>query len=162
MILNIDANGINQVDGDKNAQKEYAEFKETGQIPNRSLLQARLLFDGGYYKEAKNSLLKNKQELSKSPPLELEYYYRLGRINHRLDNFALALFNYQTTVAKGLNSKEYYGCNSALQMGLIYEELQDFPKARKYFNKCLTIKPTNYQTSIHLKAEAGLNRIGND
>jgi hypothetical protein len=50
---------------------------------------------------------------------------------------------------------------SALQIALIYEDQNNFSKARYYFNSCISMSGFDYQRGIHQKAKAGLNRISN-
>ncbi len=150
--------GSTQIDGDKNAFLESREAK-LGIIPNRLLLESRLLFDGGYYKRASQLLLDSQQLFETNAALKLEYNYRLGRIFHQLNDFSKALFHYQQTILEGMDLPEYFACNAALQMGIIYESLADQRKAVKYYNLCLEIHPDDYRSSLHMKAEAGLNRV---
>ena len=50
-------------------------------------------------------------------------------------------------------------CNAALQIALIFEEQQKLKQAKKYFDLCLDISPKRYKTSLHQKANSGLDRI---
>lgn len=141
---------------DEHAQAEA----ETGQMPNTTLLKARLLFDGGYYQKA-HDLLKEKDEKDFSPErLRLEYNYRLGRILHGLKRYPEALQQYQKTIQQGAQSSEYYACNAALQAGLLCEKRKQYDSARHYFKRCLQLQPREYKNSLHQAAKAGLNRIG--
>jgi predicted negative regulator of RcsB-dependent stress response len=65
------------------------------------------------------------------------------------------------SLEKGVNSKKYYAPMSALQIALIYEDQNNFSKARYYFNSCISMSGFDYQRGIHQKAKAGLNRISN-
>jgi tetratricopeptide (TPR) repeat protein len=150
--------GSTQIDGDKNAFLESKEASR-GAMPNRLLLQSRLLFDGGYYKRASKLLIENVNFIQSDHTLKLEYNYRLGRIYHQLKDISKALFHYQQTILQGRDLPEYFACNAALQMGIIYENLNDLKKAAKYYNLCLAIHPDDYRRSLHMKAEAGLNRM---
>jgi Tetratricopeptide repeat len=141
---------------DEHAQAEA----ETGQVPNTTLLKARLLFDGGYYQKA-HDLLREKDEKDFSPErLRLEYNYRLGRILHGLKRYPEALQQYQKTIQQGAQSSEYYACNAALQAGLLCEKRKQYDSARHYFKRCLQLQPREYKNSLHQAAKAGLNRIG--
>ncbi|HPK05374.1 MAG TPA: hypothetical protein PK908_05710, partial [Bacteroidales bacterium] len=53
----------------------------------------------------------------------------------------------------------FYAGNSALQLGLLYEAMKQPEKALHYYNVCLKLRFNEYQTSIHQKAKAGINRI---
>jgi hypothetical protein len=147
--------GEKSIEADKNAFKEA----KLGELPDKTLLQARLLFDGGYYKRA-YTLLKSRTENSfQKKHLQLEYNYRLGRITHKLPKLDEALFYYQKTIDDGREESYFFACNAALQIGHIYEEQNQFEKAKEYFYLCLSLKPDEYRNGLHQKAKAGLNRL---
>lgn len=149
-------NGASVVDEDKQAGYEASK----GVVPNIVLLRARLLFDGGYYDLAITEMLNNSvKTVVKSKRDLVEYTYRLGRIYHETGNFAKAIDNYQQTVLRGKNEPYYFAASAAYQMGLIYEFKGTYDKADSAYHLCLSIKTEEYQTSLHQKAKAGLNRI---
>lgn len=143
------------VDADKQAVKEYKQ----NTIPEVNLLKSRLLFDGGYYREALK-ILQQKQLAEKFSPKELlELFYRQGRIYHETIQFDNALLYYKKTIDKGRNQKFYFAANAALQSAFIYEELKNSIKAREMYELCLSLDYDEYQNSISQKAKAGLNRL---
>ena len=148
--------GNDVMDEDKQAQKEA----ENNEIPNLKLLKARLLFDGGYYLQALTVLVKegNAKDFT-SEKDQLEFTYRLGRIYHSWEKLAEAIPYYEMTIKNGAKSTYYFAANSALNLGLIYEEKKDYKQARKYFEMCPGFKNKEYRNSIAQKAKAGLNRI---
>jgi Tetratricopeptide repeat len=145
------------VESDKNALKEAKEKT----LPNAALIKARLLFDGGYHQRAYD-LLKSKS-VTDFPDLksQLEFHYRLGRISHQLHKNGEAIPYYLTTIEKGKDQTYYFACNAALQLAKLYESQQDIDMAKKYFQRCLTIYPDEYQSGLHQQAKAGLNRLKN-
>jgi len=147
--------GNTLVDSDKSAMKEA--LKED--IPNTTLLSARLLFDGGYYQEAKEMLMATPVDTYEQTRDRLEYAYRLGRINHALLDIPEAIHHYNYSIAFGINAPYFYACNAALQCGTIYESLHELKEAKRYFDLCLSMNPEDYKTSLHQKAKAGLNRL---
>ncbi len=149
--------GDDVLDSDKTAEAEA----KSGEMPNPTLLKARLLFDGGYYERAYDCLDNNPLPENASFKFKLEYTYRLGRILHRMDHFDDALENYKLTISEGKTSSYFYACNAALQCGLIYEKEKEYDLSKKYFLLCLSMKPSNYKTSLHQKAETGLQRLDN-
>ena len=66
-------NGTTATDEDKTAQREA----RNGLAPNKHLLKARILFDGGYYQRAYNYLTTEAPNRYDAPMLQIEYYYRL-------------------------------------------------------------------------------------
>lgn len=147
--------GVAIIDGDKMALKEAK--KNT--LPNKILLKARLLFDGGYYKKAYELLAQYEVDQFATKGFQLEYTYRLGRITHKMNRYGKALTYYRATIDNGQKASYFYACNAALQMGLIYEKLEQYHSAEAYYNQCLSLKPNEYRTSLHQKAKAGKNRL---
>ena len=154
-IDNCKTVGRADIGNDKNALKEA----KTGNTPEPNLLRGRLFFDGGYYQKAYDYLKDKKITDFKNQAHQLEYSYRMGRILQMLKKSNDAIKYYDQTIQAGKQTKFYFACNSALQMGLIYEEYKQFEKARQYFNYCLALNPDDYSDSLHASAKAGLNRI---
>lgn len=146
--------GVTLLDEDKNAQKEA----ENGEVPNPDILKGRLLFDGGYFSKASkqfNSI--NANTLTNDQRLELKY--RIARVFDELGKSSEAIRKYDETIKEGKSSKAYYACSAALYQGQLYEKLGDYSKAKAYFNYCLQLSPSDYKTSLHQKAQAGLIRL---
>ncbi len=143
------------VEEDKTALYEA----RSGRMPDQALLKARVLFDGGYYAEARH-VLEERRTASLSEKIhQLEYTYRMARIYHAQGDYTAALRYYHQTIEHGRFEGVYFACNAALHSGLIFELLGQPQKARNYFDMTLTIKPDQYQSSLHQKAKAGLLRI---
>jgi tetratricopeptide (TPR) repeat protein len=75
-------------------QKAYQESTSC-QIPNKFLLMSRMLFDVGNINQALLLLHKKKNDILKNKQFKSEYYYRLARCYHHLNNVELAI-NYYT------------------------------------------------------------------
>lgn len=146
--------GFKFVDEDKQALKE----SESREIPNITLLKARLLFDGGYYSKAYGLLL-NKSNMFTGPEDQLEFNYRMGRISHELQNYPEAVEFYSMTINTGRKSNSFMACNSALQIGFILEEKKKYKQALLFYNQCLGISPDEYERSLHQKAKSGIERV---
>jgi len=148
--------GQTQIDEDKAAMREAK--RQTP--PHLDLLKARLLFDGGYLERALQVL-----EKVRTPDLDqeeqIEFSYRKARIFHSLVKTEQAIISYSTCMNSDSNSRLYFACNSALQLGIIYEGKGDALLAEKYFEKCLSMNPSEYKNSLHQKAKSGLNRLKN-
>ena len=147
--------GAAVVEEDKTAQYE-ARIRH---VPEPNLLTARVLFDGGYYLRAIRYLEKMDQRLLSETKWQLEYHYRLGRLKHANKDLSEALIYYQKTVDLGEFEGFYFACNAALMMGRIYEKQGNVEKAKEAYQRTLSIKPDQYQSSLHQKAKAGLNRL---
>ncbi|MBI9033550.1 MAG: tetratricopeptide repeat protein [Bacteroidales bacterium] len=142
------------IDQDKAALRE-AESKK---IPNVPLLKARLLFDGGYYKQAK-TLLNNTPLEAFTPDELLDYTYRLGRIYHQMGQIDKAIENYKLTIKNGSLSETYYAANSALKLGAIYEKMGQYDQAVEYYELARNMNNIEYKSSINHKAKVGIKRI---
>ena len=146
--------GTAESDADRQALKEA----RSGVWPDKTLLKARLLTDGGYFKEALESL----QEVSTSsfsrPEERCELAYRLGRIYDGLGRKDEAIAAYLTTIKTGEGLREYYAARAALQAGYIYEARGDCERAEGFFQKCLSLKDHDYKNSLDQRAKAGIAR----
>lgn len=138
-------------------QQAYMDAK-SGTIPDTILLKARLLCDGGYTERAR-TLLENQEIAYRTPSnYQLEYNYRMARINHLELKHHQALEFYQKVITANIPDS-YLVCNAHLQSGLILENQNHKPEAERYFETVLKLKPDRYQKSLHQKAKAGLTRL---
>lgn len=150
--------GSNLIDSDKQA---YGHAKNHI-VPERRLLCARLLFDGGYYDKALEVLQDWKaNNHAASKDFQLEYIYRTARVYDCSGRVNEAISWYRETIISGNGSGSYLPANAALQLGLLYERTGDKNQARTYFQKVLSMDFDEYRFSIRQKAKAGMNRIEN-
>ncbi len=147
--------GLAATDEDKTAQREA----RNRQIPNEKLLQARLLFDGGYHERAYEQLTSDTLATFTDPQHQIEYYYRLARICDGLRKEVEAIHYYNMTIREGQFESSYFAANSALQLGKIFENQGQHQLAVQYYSNCLQMEPDEYRNSLHQKAKAGINRI---
>lgn len=147
--------GIANAGEDKNALLEA----QSGKVPLPTLIKARLLFDGGYFQRAHESLKGISPVGLSQHPNRLEYVYRMGRILHGLSRYDEAITYYKEAIRQGEDEPFFYACNAALQIALIYERQKNISLAKTYFEKCLDIYPDEYRTGLHQKAKSGLERI---
>lgn len=157
IISSVDGIGNTMLDEDKSAQKEF----ESAVVPNRTLLKARLQFDGGYFKEALSTLVNSPKGSMRNSDENLEFTYRLGRIHHELGNKKEAVNYYKLTMESGADSKRYFAANSSLMLGYIYEEQGKRELALKAFEACSEFDNSEYKNSINQKAKAGILRLQN-
>ena len=141
-------------DADRQALKEA----RSGKWPNRRLLQARLLDDGGYFSEALQVLEGMGSQELRDAGERCEYTYRLGRIYDGLGRFGEALEAYRGTIRLGEHLREYYAARAALQAGYIYEQRGDKVKAVELYEKCLSMPDHDYKNSLDQRAKAGMAR----
>ncbi|MCY1527009.1 hypothetical protein D9M68_620600 [compost metagenome] len=127
--------------------------------PDRTLLSARLLNDGGYLNAALHELNEVSPERFSSTKDKTEYYYRLGRIYHGLNKEDLALKFYQLAIQQGKNLTSYYAAKAGVFMGMIYEERKDYVRAKNSYTQVIGLKNHEYKSGIENEARQGLKRI---
>lgn len=128
-------------------------------LPDPVLLQVRLLFDGGYLARADELLQLHYSRLMSVENLKLETAYRAARIAHGMKKYAPAIHQYLQVLENGKSNTDYFVCASALYIGLIYETLHHVSLANLYYEKCLSLSSSTYQSGLHQKAKAGINRL---
>ncbi len=128
---------------------------------SKELIEARLLFDGHYYKAALNKLDQIKVDQISQTKFLLELNYRKARVYQELNDYANSLVLFEKVISLGRQEKYYYAAYSALQMGAIYETLKNNVSAKLYYNKAIHDFPKNeeYANSIEQKAKSGLKRV---
>ncbi|RZM24654.1 MAG: tetratricopeptide repeat protein [Pedobacter sp.] len=154
LITKVKSQGYVYQEKDKQAQNEAA-----APAPDKRLLKARLLYDGGYYQKALGVLADQKGGDFDAGRDKTEYYYRLGRINAELGREDDALSAYQDAISLGKNLRYYYAANSALQIGKIFEARKNPVKATAFFNIAVQMKNHDYEGSIETQAKAGIRRV---
>jgi len=152
----VRVSGKTLLDSDKQAYNEVTKYPE----PDRLLLTARLLFDGGYYQEAEAILVQNHgREKLNTLPGKLEYAYRLARIYHKLGEIEKAEQYYRVVIGNGAEFPFYYASYSALQMGKILETRGEYERAESYYRVALKLSKGPYENSIGFKARAALQNL---
>ncbi|QQS28197.1 MAG: tetratricopeptide repeat protein [Sphingobacteriales bacterium] len=143
------------IDLDKQALKSA----ESNEVPDINLLKARLLFDGGYYQKALQTLQNFLLQSYSALPLQLEYTYRKARIFDGLKQYDNAIAFYSQTILLSKDSPYYFAPKSCLELGKLYEQSGNKQNAALYYRKAMEYKNHEYQNSIEQQAKAGLNRL---
>ncbi len=146
--------GKTDAEADKQAQREA----ETSLWPDKTLLQARLYCDGGYYREALRILYGRKATDFAAAKDQLEFNYRVGRVYDAVNRKDDALYFYREAVRIGQNRKEYFAARAALHIGNIYEERNDKPNALVWYNRVIGMKDHEFKNSLDQRAKAGIAR----
>ena len=141
-------------DGDKQAQKVLV----SGTIPDKRLLKADLLHSGGYYTKSLE-VLNSITNSSFSGQDKVQHFYLKARNYQDKKSYTDAIKLFKKIIDMPESSGLYYACNSALQIGLIYEKKKLKMTAKQYFQKCLDMSSDKYESSIHSRAQAGLSRV---
>ena len=139
--------------------KYAAAMLEEGAFPNPKILKVRFYTDGGYYKEAKETLRSiNTNDLS-NPKDATEFCYRKGRLAHKTQDLNSAKLFYQQTIDMTGNEPWYFAPNAALQLGYICQSQGDLISAKKYYEKALSYKRYEYKNGIDTKAKSALDQL---
>lgn len=145
--------GNEEADEDKQALKESLL-----PAPQINLLKARLLFDGGYYKQSRSELLAIKEISGLNFRERVEYLYRLARVCHQLKELDQARKYYLETIALSKDYPFYFAANSYLQLGWIEEEEKNYKQAAFFYRQAVLLENHEYENSIEQKAKAGIRR----
>ncbi|MBC7850428.1 MAG: tetratricopeptide repeat protein [Chitinophagaceae bacterium] len=146
--------GSTDMEADKQAQKEA----KTNSWPNKELLSARLLNDGGYYQEALRVLYGKKHSDFTLPEEQTEFSYRGGRLYEDIGRIDEAIIFYKNTILLGEKRKEYFAARAALHLGNIFEKRKDLATAISWFERCLKMKDHDFKNSLDQRAKAGIAR----
>ncbi len=139
-------------------------FAELNKRPNKYLLQARLQFDGGYFKKSLNTLnlIPTKSSANK-PALIAQITYRKARNHHELGNLDQAIDFYLKTIQTQnlIADKEsvFLLAKSSLELGEIYFKQQKQVLAKKYLEKAIAYKKHYYEEEIEQESISLLKKI---
>ena len=160
-IKKIADNGSEIIEGDKLAQRlseEYSQGKITQQ--RKILYKSRYATDGGYLDQALE-LLEPYSEKSFSTTIDkAEFNYRKGRILQKSGNIDASLPYFDRAISITKNQSIGFGASAALQLGYIWKDKKQDPKAINYFKIAMTYKKYEYKNSIDNKARAALSELG--
>ena len=151
---NILKKGATDADADKQALKDA----KSGKWPNKLLLKARLLSDGGYAIDAATLLQGKTEDDFAAEEEKLEFAYRVARIYDDLNREEDAIRNYLIAIRLGEHRPEYYAARAALQIGQIYEKRGQKALAISYYQKCLDMDDHEYKDSLDQRAKSGIAR----
>jgi hypothetical protein len=144
---------------ESDADKQASHFAKHEKFPQKDLLKARLLNDGGYQEDALKILVKINPTSLQTEAEQLECIYRFARVYDDLDQQDLALEYYKKTIEKGIHATEYFAARAALQSAYIYEKRGNKKEAERLFTLLLNMGEHEYKNSLDQRAKAGLNRL---
>ena len=147
--------GKEATEPDKYAARNLSESK----LPNISLAKARYYTDGGYYKEASQTLDKLNFSTLEKKSDQVEYHYRHARLAHRMNDLEKAKASYHKTIEITLEEDSYFAPNAYLQLGYIALADRDTTTAKTCFTRALSFKKHEYKNSIDSKARSALAQL---
>jgi hypothetical protein len=129
-------------------------------LPNRELLKARYLVQGGYYSEADSILGKISLEGFTVKGYQNEYYLLKAKVGYGNNQMTEALLNCDKAIAGGKECKEHYAAEAALLAGDILFKKGERDKAADYYRLALDIKGQN-DVYIEIIEKMAKNRLNN-
>ena len=88
-----------------------------------------------------------------------EFNYRSARVFQKLNQNALAIEFYSRAITLSKENDFYFGAVSYLQLGYIYQVLNNRALAIANFRNALNYPTHEYKNSIDNKAKAALNEL---
>jgi len=160
LIARVPNVGETITESDGYAEK-LAESYRDGQVKDEQkvLFKARYASDGGYLREALGQLDGYTEGSFSEAANKAEFNYRRGRILQKMGKSSEAIAYFDRAIKLTQSSGLYFGPSSALQMGYIYKDLQNKPRAIVYFKKAMSYKKHEYKNSIDNKARAALSSM---
>ncbi len=146
--------------GNTNTGADRQALEEATVGFNKTLIEARVLFDVGEYQKAENALKESPvSTCCKTPAEEAEYYYRYGRIKQEMGLSSSATLWFAKALGVLNASSSFAVGNSALQLGILHEEQGNWTKAIEYYKKTLKYSGYPFYEGVHQKAKTGLARL---
>ena len=121
-------------------------------------MQARLLNDGGYFRDALKLLHGKSVSDFHAVEDQLELAYRVGRLYDDMGADTAAIPFYKEAIRLGEQRKEYFAARAALQLGMLYEGKGDKASAISWFERCMNMPDHDYKNSLDQRAKAGVAR----
>jgi hypothetical protein len=147
--------GPTDVEEDKYAQQYY----HNALALNPVLTQARLQIDGGYYRQALNTL-RSFQATGSTPQRDaVEEPYRRARAYQGLGRLDSARLAYERTLALGSVTSFYFAPQAALELGYLSRAAGQRAQAKAYFEKALNAPWHEYKNSTDAKAKLALREL---
>lgn len=129
-------------------------------IPHTGLLKARLLCDGSYFLQADSIIKTIDPDLLSQSAYQLEYHYRKGRIFQLTGKPLPAIDEFNKAFFEGRILPYTFATRSALQLGIIYEEMKNYPSALQWYENCLeTYDDDHTADGVEQMAEKGRKRV---
>jgi len=151
----VDMQTVLPTSNDKQAKAEILNLREEP----AELLKARLLFDGGYYGEAKK-VLEHMDKLVLTDYILAEYYYRYARVNQELNAYNKALFFYEKVIGLCVDDERYIGPYSALESAHICVKLHRSAQALAFLEKAKDLNTGQYKNDIRRKVAQFEKKLG--
>ncbi|WP_128544500.1 tetratricopeptide repeat protein [Larkinella soli] len=160
LLRQVEQVGAAVVESDKAAQKFAESFFRKGVSPRQKILmKARFATDGGFSDTALDALRPYSEAAFPLPAEKAEFNYRKARIYQRRGDIDEAIPFFERAIVLSEAEQFSFGATSSLQLGYIFQQKRNLPKAKAYFQKALSYRKHEYKNSIDNKARAALNEL---
>ncbi len=146
--------------GDAKSEEDKQAILEASskQIPDTNLLRARLLFDGGDFKQAIARLLALPIKGNNLAFIS-ERAYRLGRSYQMLNKNEEAISWFNIAISSGANLPEYFAASAAYNAGKIFLAQGKLQDAKMMFVRVSKFPNHPYKNSLDAKAKTALKKL---
>ena len=151
---------INEGTADFDSDKKAYKYANKNIELNKTLLQAQLFYDGGYYDKTLSLL--NNSDVGDYPNLnhKIEYFYRKGRTYQKIKFNNKAIRHFISVINLSTEDNDlYFAPNACLQLGYIFIDEQKYDSAKLYLKKASTYSGHEYESSINSAAKKALKSI---
>jgi tetratricopeptide (TPR) repeat protein len=125
---------------------------------NTTLVQARLLYDGGQLQTSLDLLLKADTKAYDSRE-HAEYYYRLGRVYQKLGKSTEAIRAFGQSTSYNAEPDLFIAANAWLQLGYLHARAGHSQEAKKAFKACLEYDDYPFYEGVQQKARTALSKL---
>ncbi len=137
----------------------YAHAQADLPLPNTHLQQARYFMDGGYWQKARLCLDNIDPNSLATNELQTTYWYRKGQYFELTAQPEKAVGAYLQVIEAQQHSPLYFAPSACLKLGEIYEDRQDYPSAKSFFEQVSDYTGHPYKKSLDQKANAALSQL---
>ena len=145
-------------DGKTEEDKQALQEATSNQIPDTNLLRARLLFDGGDFKQSITRLLSLPMK-GRNLGFTSERAYRLGRSYQMLNKNDEAISWFSIAISSGANLQEYFAASAAYNAGKIFLAQGKLQDAKMMFVRVSKFPNHPYKNSLDAKAKTALKKL---
>ena len=145
-------------DGKTEEDKQALQEATSNQIPDTNLLRARLLFDGGDFKQSITRLLSLPMK-GRNLGFTSERAYRLGRSYQMLNKNEEAISWFSIAISSGANLQEYFAASAAYNAGKIFLAQGKLQDAKMMFVRVSKFPNHPYKNSLDAKAKTALKKL---
>lgn len=121
----------------------YTRFAEIARMPVPYAMRFQANVNAMIYgKDRNNSIQKNIEKLvsdRRNETVKDQVYYKLGELAENEEDWSKALDYYKKSVASSVSDENQKGMSYVAIADLLFDEWQDYPQAKKYYDSALVV-----------------------